>query len=53
MVLQESVPIEEVFENLECSRKGLTSSDVRDRLSLFGYNKLEEKRVSFLFSHDV
>ncbi|KAK4848364.1 hypothetical protein QYF36_012114 [Acer negundo] len=42
----ENIPIEEVLENLKCTRSGLTSSDVKDRLDLFGYNKLEEKKES-------
>ncbi|KAH7522818.1 hypothetical protein JRO89_XSUnG0101700 [Xanthoceras sorbifolium] len=42
----ENIPIEEVFGNLKCTRNGLTSSDVKDRLDLFGYNKLEEKNES-------
>ncbi|KAK0581083.1 hypothetical protein LWI29_009868 [Acer saccharum] len=42
----ENIPIEEVLENLKCTRSGLTSGDVKDRLDLFGYNKLEEKKES-------
>ncbi|KAK0607614.1 hypothetical protein LWI29_017432 [Acer saccharum] len=42
----ENIPIEEVFENLKCTRAGLTSGDVKDRLDLFGYNKLEDKKES-------
>ena len=37
--------LEEVFEHLNCTRKGLTSDGVQERLDLFGYNKLEEKKV--------
>ncbi|KAJ0053856.1 hypothetical protein Pint_00108 [Pistacia integerrima] len=44
----ENVPLEEVFENLKCTRKGLGSDDVKERLDLFGYNKLEEKKESKL-----
>ncbi|KAL9434845.1 hypothetical protein AB3S75_021166 [Citrus x aurantiifolia] len=36
------IPIEEVFENLKC----LTSDDVKERLNLFGYNRLEGKKES-------
>ena len=42
---QESIPIEEVFENLRCSKEGLASSAAEERLVIFGYNKLEEKKV--------
>ncbi|KAF6149930.1 hypothetical protein GIB67_008651 [Kingdonia uniflora] len=40
----ENIPLEEVFENLKCTREGLSSESVQDRLELFGYNKLEEKK---------
>lgn len=43
--LQENIPIEEVFEKLKCSKEGLQSDEVQARLSVFGYNKLEEKKV--------
>ncbi|KMT03296.1 hypothetical protein BVRB_8g198370 [Beta vulgaris subsp. vulgaris] len=39
----ENIPIEEVFEQLKCSREGLTSQEGADRLQIFGPNKLEEK----------
>nr|GEU61244.1 ATPase 11, plasma membrane-type [Tanacetum cinerariifolium] len=42
----ESIPIEEVFENLRCSKEGLTSSAAEERLVIFGHNKLEEKKES-------
>ncbi|KAL9263238.1 Plasma membrane ATPase 1-like protein [Drosera capensis] len=42
----ENVPIEEVFENLRCSKEGLTSDAALERLDIFGPNKLEEKRES-------
>lgn len=45
-LLQENIPIEEVFEKLKCSKEGLKSDEVEARLSVFGYNKLEEKKVS-------
>ncbi|XP_026386138.1 plasma membrane ATPase 1 [Papaver somniferum] len=45
----ENIPIEEVFENLRCSREGLTSEGAQERLSIFGYNKLEEKKESKFF----
>lgn len=47
--VQESIPIEEVFENLRCSKDGLTSSGALERLSIFGHNKLEEKKVFMFF----
>lgn len=40
----ENIPLEEVFDNLKCTREGLTANEVRERLDLFGYNKLEEKK---------
>lgn len=45
MILQENIPIEEVFENLRCTRDGLTSEAAQERLVIFGHNKLEEKKV--------
>lgn len=42
----ENIPLEEVFDNLKCTREGLTANEVRERLDLFGYNKLEEKKES-------
>ncbi|GAB4844289.1 plasma membrane H+-ATPase [Ancistrocladus abbreviatus] len=42
----ESIPLEEVFEQLKCTKKGLSSDEVQDRLAEFGYNKLEEKKES-------
>ncbi|KAK2965255.1 hypothetical protein RJ640_015753, partial [Escallonia rubra] len=40
---QENPPLEEVFAHLKCSKQGLSSDEVQERLELFGYNKLEEK----------
>ncbi|GMJ15810.1 H(+)-ATPase 5 [Hibiscus trionum] len=42
----ERIPIEEVFEQLKCSREGLTTEDGNNRLQVFGPNKLEEKKES-------
>ncbi|XP_051114076.1 plasma membrane ATPase 4-like [Andrographis paniculata] len=42
----ESLPIEEVFQQLKCSRNGLTSEEGMKRLGIFGPNKLEEKKES-------
>lgn len=43
--MQENIPVEEVFEKLKCTEEGLSSDEVHKRLDLFGYNKLEEKKV--------
>ncbi|KAI3844039.1 hypothetical protein MKX03_007057 [Papaver bracteatum] len=40
----ENIDLEGVFENLKCTREGLSSDAVEERLKLFGYNKLEEKK---------
>ncbi|KAL5699169.1 P-type H(+)-exporting transporter [Ranunculus cassubicifolius] len=42
----ERIPIEEVFEQLKCTKEGLTSDEGASRLELFGPNKLEEKKES-------
>ncbi|TYI80156.1 hypothetical protein E1A91_D05G070300v1 [Gossypium mustelinum] len=42
----ERIPIEEVFEQLKCTRGGLTSEEGANRLQVFGPNKLEEKKES-------
>ncbi|XVF77450.1 hypothetical protein PTKIN_Ptkin14bG0044300 [Pterospermum kingtungense] len=42
----EKIPIEEVFEQLKCTREGLTSEEGANRLQIFGPNKLEEKKES-------
>ncbi|KAG9456344.1 hypothetical protein H6P81_000852 [Aristolochia fimbriata] len=42
----ERIPIEEVFEQLKCSREGLTTDEGAQRLEIFGPNKLEEKKES-------
>jgi len=57
--MQENIPIEEVLENLRCGREGLSSEAAEERLTIFGHNKLEEKKVlslsvfffSFIKSH--
>jgi len=54
--MQENIPIEEVLENLRCSREGLSSEAAEERLTIFGHNKLEEKRVlslSLFFFHSL
>ncbi|XP_020102926.1 plasma membrane ATPase-like [Ananas comosus] len=42
----ERIPIDEVFEQLKCTREGLSSEEGANRLQLFGPNKLEEKKES-------
>ncbi|KAH9653858.1 Plasma membrane ATPase [Citrus sinensis] len=42
----ERIPIEEVFEQLKCTREGLSSTEGANRLQIFGPNKLEEKKES-------
>ncbi|KAI6682592.1 hypothetical protein NL676_036473 [Syzygium grande] len=42
----EKIPIEEVFEQLKCTPKGLNSEEGNTRLEIFGPNKLEEKKES-------
>ncbi|WOL15241.1 plasma membrane ATPase 1-like [Canna indica] len=42
----ENIPLEEVFENLRCGREGLTAEQAQQRLTIFGPNKLEEKKES-------
>ncbi|KAG9154515.1 hypothetical protein Leryth_014962 [Lithospermum erythrorhizon] len=42
----EHIPIEEVFDNLKCTKEGLKSEEAQRRLEIFGYNKLEEKQES-------
>lgn len=44
----EKIPIEEVFEQLKCTREGLSSTEGENRLQIFGPNKLEEKKESKL-----
>ncbi|TKY74639.1 ATPase 1 [Spatholobus suberectus] len=44
----ERIPVEEVFEQLKCSKAGLTSDEGTSRLQVFGPNKLEEKKESKL-----
>ncbi|KAI3435391.1 Plasma membrane ATPase [Psidium guajava] len=42
----EKIPVEEVFEQLKCSREGLSTDEGAHRLQVFGPNKLEEKKES-------
>ncbi|KAL0393015.1 UNVERIFIED_CONTAM: Plasma membrane ATPase 1 [Sesamum radiatum] len=41
----ESIPIEEVFENVRCTREWLTTAAAQERLAIFGHHKLEEKKL--------
>lgn len=47
--MQENIPVEEVFEQLRCTKEGLTDEDGEARLKIFGQNKLEEKSVLLCF----
>ncbi|KAL3747878.1 hypothetical protein ACJRO7_016660 [Eucalyptus globulus] len=42
----ERIPVEEVFEQLKCTREGLSTTEGGRRLQIFGLNKLEEKKES-------
>ena len=52
-LLQERIPVEEVFEQLKCTRDGLTTEEGEKRLQIFGPNKLEEKEANSLCSRAV
>jgi H+-transporting ATPase len=47
-ICQETVPVQEVFQHLKCSKDGLSSAEGDNRLKIFGPNKLEEKQESKL-----
>ncbi|KAF2310481.1 hypothetical protein GH714_012815 [Hevea brasiliensis] len=40
----ENIPVEEVFQQLKCTKEGLTTDEGEKRLQIFGPNKLEEKK---------
>ncbi|XVE91229.1 hypothetical protein DITRI_Ditri20bG0137500 [Diplodiscus trichospermus] len=44
----ERIPVEEVFQQLKCTKAGLSSEEGQKRLNIFGPNKLEEKKESKL-----
>ncbi|KAI5660435.1 hypothetical protein M9H77_29228 [Catharanthus roseus] len=44
----ERIPVQEVFEQLNCTKEGLTNQEAAQRLQIFGPNKLEEKKESKL-----
>ncbi|KAK7848182.1 atpase 9, partial [Quercus suber] len=41
----ERIPIQEVFEQLQCTRAGLSTEEGQKRIQIFGQNKLEEKKA--------
>ncbi|KAF8376767.1 hypothetical protein HHK36_031563 [Tetracentron sinense] len=41
----ERIPVEEVFEQLKCTKEGLTREEGEQRLQIFGPNKLEEENA--------
>ncbi|XP_077238041.1 plasma membrane ATPase 4-like isoform X2 [Tasmannia lanceolata] len=43
---QERIPLEEAFEQLKCTKEGLSTDEGEQRLQIFGPNKLEEKNES-------
>ncbi|KAF1870110.1 hypothetical protein Lal_00017690 [Lupinus albus] len=45
IMLQERIPVDQVFAQLKCSKEGLTNEEGQRRLELFGPNKLEEKKA--------
>ncbi|XP_024459978.1 ATPase 8, plasma membrane-type isoform X2 [Populus trichocarpa] len=46
MQTPERIPVEEVFQQLRCTKEGLSTAQGEERLKIFGPNKLEEKRES-------
>eukprot|EP01018_Ginkgo_biloba_P039650 Gb_35446 [translate_table: standard] len=40
----ERIPVKEVFVKLRCTEEGLSSTEAENRLTIFGLNKLEEKK---------
>ncbi|KAG7035663.1 ATPase 8, plasma membrane-type [Cucurbita argyrosperma subsp. argyrosperma] len=42
----ERIPVEEVFDQLKCTKEGLSTAEGEKRLQIFGPNKLEEKQES-------
>ncbi|KAJ8647675.1 hypothetical protein MRB53_000698 [Persea americana] len=46
----ERIPVEEVFEQLKCTKEGLSAEEGANRLQIFGPNKLEEKKVATLLA---
>ena len=48
MCMQERIPVQEVFEQLLCTKEGLSTEEGQKRLLIFGQNKLEEKKAIFI-----
>ncbi|KAG6503469.1 hypothetical protein ZIOFF_035784 [Zingiber officinale] len=46
IISAERIPIDEVFQQLKCTKEGLSSAEGENRLQIFGPNKLEEKKES-------
>lgn len=46
--VQENIPVDEVFQQLKCTKEGLSSDEGEKRLQIFGPNKLEEVTESKL-----
>ena len=45
----ETIPLEQLMEELHSSPEGLTTTEATNRLARYGYNELAEKKVnSFL-----
>nr|GMD35597.1 ATPase 9, plasma membrane-type [Ipomoea batatas] len=44
----ERIPVDEVFQQLRCTKEGLSTEEAEHRLQVFGPNKLEEKKESKL-----
>ncbi|KAJ6961690.1 plasma membrane ATPase 4-like [Populus alba x Populus x berolinensis] len=42
------IPVSEVFQQLQCTKEGLSTEEGQKRLQIFGPNKLEEKKESKL-----
>jgi hypothetical protein len=42
------MPMEELFDRLECSERGLATNEAQSRGIIFGLNKLEEKKVGLI-----
>lgn len=53
IALQEKAPLEEVFKHFTCTKEGLSSDEVKERLARFGYNRLEEKKVRNKFQSHI
>ncbi|KAK4780969.1 hypothetical protein SAY87_017075 [Trapa incisa] len=49
----ERIPVDEVFEQLKCSREGLSTEEGQKRLQIFGPDKLEEKKAKHLLKHYI